>query len=336
MQTRSTINIVIIGAGDIARKRHVPAIQIATNGVLYGIFDTSVERTHQWAEEYNTKPFDTFDAVLQDPDVDAVLISTPPIAHVPLSVAAIEAGKHVLLEKPMATSVEEARKIVTALEKRPDIKFMMLHIQRFYDPHQKAKELLERGEIGKLLTIRSFLCNADKTLLQGIKKTPWHNSLHNVGIHRLDLMRWLVGDDVKEVFCHRSCLLDTAGADDHTVGILQYEHGVVGTMICSRTSFNGEDRSTILTGTDGTITTYARQHEVLVEKLNGERQYYDFPTAHPQSYLELTNAHERFFQCILDDTPSPISANDGVESIRILSALDRSDAERRWVSLSEF
>ena len=336
MQNRSAVNIVIIGAGDIARKRHIPAIQKAPNGVLYGFYDTNAERAHQWADEFGTRAFETLDAVLQDPEVDAVLISTPPVVHVPLSVAAIEAGKHVLLEKPMATTVEEARQIEAALAAHPDVKFMMLHIQRFYAPHQKAKELLDRGEIGKLLTIRSFLCNSDKTLLQGIKKTPWHNSLHNVGIHRLDLMRWLVGDDVKEVFCHRSCLLDTVGADDHTIGILQYENGVVGTMICSRTSFNGEDRSTVLIGTGGTITTYARQHEVLVEKLNGERQYYDFPSAHPQAYLELTDAHERFFQCILDNTPSPISARDGEESIRILSALDRSDAERRWVSLSEF
>lgn len=336
MQDRSAVNIVIVGAGDIARKRHIPAIQKAPSGVLYGFYDTNAERARQWAAEFGTRAFETLDAVLQDPAVDAVLISTPPVAHVPLAVAAIEAGKHVLLEKPMAATVEEARQIETALAAHPEVKFMMLHIQRFYDPHQKAKELLDRGEIGRLLTIRSFLCNSDKTLLQGIKKTPWHNSLHNVGIHRLDLMRWLVGDEVKEVFCHRSCLLDTVGADDHTIGILQYQSGVVGTMICSRTSFNGEDRSTVLIGTGGTITTYARQHEVLVEKLNGERQTYDFPTAHPQACLELTDAHERFFRCILENTPSPIPARDGVESIRILSALDRSDAERRWVSLSEF
>lgn len=334
------INIVIIGVGDIAKKRHIPAILKSQDGNLYGFYNRHTERTRQLAEQFHVHAFESLDELWKDRNVHAVLISTPPDSHEELAVQALAAGKHVLLEKPMARTIQEAEKIRQAALQYGK-KLMLLHVQRFYDPHQKAKELLEKGEIGRLLTIRSMLGNAEAELLQGKVRQDWRDALFDVGIHRIDLMRWLAGAEVTGVYCHRSRLLIKSEPgvqkepDDHTVGILQYENGVVGTLIASLTSFHGEDRSTVLLGTEGTITTYAGGHDVVVEKRSGEKRFYDFSSAHPQGVWELTDVHQRFFESILKDTKPQVTADDGTASIRIAAALEKADRERRFVLLEE-
>ena len=158
------VNIVIIGVGDIALKRHIPAIIKLQDGNLYGLYNRHLERTKELARQYQVYAFESLEEVWKNEDVQAVLISTPPDSHAELAVSAMAAGKHVLLEKPMTRKVEEAEKIEQASIKY-NRKLMMLHVQRFYEPHQKAKELLDKGEIGKLLSIRSTLGNADTSLL---------------------------------------------------------------------------------------------------------------------------------------------------------------------------
>jgi predicted dehydrogenase len=335
------VNTVIIGAGDIAKKRHIPAILQSENGELYGFYNRTLTSTQELAHKYDVKAYTSLEEVLSDPDVQAVLVSTPPDSHKDIANSALKAGKYVLLEKPMTLSVQEAREIVDA-EKNSKAQVTMLHVQRYYAPHVKAKKLLESGEIGRLLTVRTYLGNADPRLLNDISYPAWESALVNVGIHRLDLLRWLIGSEVNEVFCHRSRLLlhsdsskDADDADDHAVGILEFENGVEATIIASLTSFHGEDRSTVLIGTEGTITTYARSHELIVEKYSGEKSYYDFPSAHAQTTFELTDLHQRFFKSILEQTKPEVTAQDGLESVRLAAAMRQSHAERRWVKLSE-
>lgn len=332
------INIVIIGVGDIARKRHIPGILRAKSACLYGFCNRNTQKARDAAVEYNVHYYETAEDVYGDTSVDAVLIATPPETHESLSIAALKAGKHVLLEKPMSLSLEEAMRIKREAD-CSSAKFMMLHVQRFYDPHKKAKELLEGGEIGRLLSCRTFLGNG-KIRVPGEPVRPfWQDALFNVGIHRIDLLNYIIGSDVTGVFGYCSHLLFPEEAkiegapNDHATGILQYANNVTAVMIASNTSFSGEDRSTMLIGTEGTITTYAGAHELIVEKKNGEKYFYDFDSAHDQSKLELTEIHEEFCRCILEDREPAITAADGVNSMRIVEALKKSNEEKRWVPI---
>ena len=338
---KNTINTVIIGAGDIARKRHIPAIIQAPNGALVGFYNRHYDRTKVLAAQYGGCAYKSYQEIWDDKTVDAVLISSPPESHAEIAIAAMKAGKHVLLEKPMTLSVKEAEEIADTAAKY-NRKLMMLHIQRYYDAHRKAKELLDTGAIGELMTIRSVLGNNDRSLLAGVAKSGWQDALYNVGIHRIDLMRWLVGAEVESVYCHRSYFLvkpyseqEERKADDHAVSIIQYENGVVGTLIASRTSFHGEDRSTTLVGTKGTITTFADGHDLVLIKLDGQKEIFDFPSAHAQGVWELTDIHVRFFDSILQDVEPEITAQDGVASVRIAAAMEKADREKRLVNMSE-
>lgn len=332
------VNIVIIGVGDITRKRHIPGVLQAKSACLYGFCNRNPQKAREAAEEYGVHFYETVEEVFNDSSVDAVLIATPPDTHAALSTAALRAGKHVLLEKPMSLSLEDALKIEKEVE-LSSAKLMLLHVQRFYDPHKKAKELLEQGEIGRLLSCRTFLGNG-RIRKPGEPHRPfWQDALFNVGIHRIDLLNYIIGSEVTGVFGYCSHLLFPEEAEiadapnDHAVGILQYDNNVTATMIVSQTSFNGEDRSTVLIGTEGTITTYTKEHDLLVEKKNGERYFYDFDSSHEQSKLELTDIHEEFCRCILEDREPPVTAADGVSSMRIALALKKADEEKRWISL---
>ncbi|MBQ8231332.1 MAG: Gfo/Idh/MocA family oxidoreductase [Lachnospiraceae bacterium] len=127
----NTVSTVIIGAGDIALKRHIPAILQAPNGTLAGFYNRHYERTRERAEQYGGHAYESYQEIWDDKAVDAVLISTPPAAHAEIAIAAMKAGKHVLLEKPMTLSVKEAEDIADAAVKYGR-KLMLLHIQRFY------------------------------------------------------------------------------------------------------------------------------------------------------------------------------------------------------------
>lgn len=333
-------NIVIIGTGAVASMRHMPGMKNSKKGNLYGVFDCSIERAQKAAEQYGVKVFQSIEEVYADPQVDGVIVCTPPSTHVSCAVGALNAGKYVLLEKPMTFTVEEARQIGEA-EKSSGKKVMMLHVQREYEPHTTAKELLSRGEIGRLLSYRTFLGNADPNVKSGAKTPWWHNSLYNVGIHRIDLMRYMTDSEVSGVYCHRSRLMieewddKSKVTDDHAIGILEHENGVVGTLITSRTSFHGEDRSTVLIGTEGAIITYTDSHDVVVKKSDGTTICYDFASSHAQSALEITNVYDEFCECIEKGCTPSITARDGIESIRIAAAMEKSNLEKKWISLSE-
>ncbi len=331
------LNIVIVGTGDIALKRHIPGILQSPSAVLYGFYNRTPSKAVVLAEQYHAKFYASWQQLLADPAVQAVLICTPPQSHEELTVQALAAGKHVLLEKPMAPTLQAAERMAKAAEHSKGI-LMLLHIQRFYKPHLRAKELLEHGAVGRLLSCRTYLGNADFALLQGKPLPDWMGALSNIGIHRIDLLQYLVGAPASGVFCRRSSLAgQTRGhalnGDDHTAAILEFKNGVAGSLIASRTSFHGEDRSTLLIGTEGTITTYSAGHDLILQRVDGERLVFDFPDSHPQSKLELTNIHELFCQAALGFIPTPVTAMDGAASIRTLEALEASNAEERWIEI---
>lgn len=333
------VNIVIIGAGDIAIKRHIPALIKGEHTNFYGVLNHHPESTKAVADRFGVKAYASLEEVLTDTEVQAVLISTPPQYHEEQAVKTLNSGKHVLLEKPMALTTEEAVRINEAA-KHSGCKLELLHVQRFYSQHKKAKELLNQGVIGKLLTIRSVLGNRDLELPSGKKYPGWKDALHNIAVHRVDLMRWLVESEVKGVYAQVNRILaetvdgDLRETNDHISAILQYENGVVGTLIASKLSFHGEDRSTTLIGTKGAIITFCEGHDLVVKLSDGTTTYYDFESAHAQEVFELTDLHERFACSILEDSAVDVTGEDGVESVRIVEAFERSNIEKSFYYLN--
>lgn len=329
------VNIVLIGAtGVIAHRRHLKGILQSKSANLYGLYARTAEKVQAIAKEYNAKAFTSLVEIWQDPQVDAVLVCTPTPSHCEIVVAALNAGKHVLCEKAMAITTEEARRMAEAA-KRSGKKLMLLHVQRRYAPHMEAKKLLDAGEIGRLLSYRTFLGVSGVPGATSTVIPAWKNAVAEIGSHRIDLMRYLTDSEVKRVMGYVTCLNpEKNGAlEDNAVVIAEHENGVMGVMCFTRTSYNGNDRSTMLFGTEGVITIFGEEHELIVEKKNKTKFTYTFPNQHEQNNLELTDLHQIFCECIEEDKEVPITARDGVACMCIIDAINQSNASRTWVDV---
>lgn len=329
------VNIVLIGAtGVIARRRHLTGIQQSKSANLYGLYARTAEKVDAIAQKCHTKAFTSLEEIWRDPQVDAVLVCTPTPSHCEIVVAALNAGKHVLCEKAMATTTAEARRMAEAA-KRSGKKLMLLHVQRRYAPHMEAKKLLDAGEIGRLLSYRTFLGVSGVPGAVSTEIPPWKNVVAEIGSHRIDLMRYLTGSEVKRVMGYVTCLnSEKNGAlEDNAVAIAEHENRVMGVMCFTRTSYNGNDRSTMLFGTEGVITIFGEQHELIVEKKDRTKFTYTFPNQHEQNNLELTDLHQIFCECIEENKEVPITARDGVACMCIIDAINRSNVSRTWADV---
>jgi len=329
------IRTVIIGSGSIAHARHIPNLWKSELAVLHGIYNRSYSHSKADAAKLGCKAYAAPDEIWADSCVDAVIICTPASTHCPYVLAALSEGKHVLCEKPMSVTAEEARLMLEAV-KKTDRKLMISHNQRYYQPHQKAKELLEQGVIGRGLNIRSSL---GLNLPMPAHIPEDYNAASEVLSHRIDLMHYLLSTTAKGVMA-RTTRVDNhgynrhvTGGDDTAMAIIQYHNGVIASFAASRVSYNGNDRSTRIFGTKGSITLYGQKAPVCVEKADGEVDYCCLPFVPSQREVEQTQVDEAFFNCIYKDTPPPVSAEDGLRVMEVVEGIYRSNREGRYIEL---
>ncbi|NLT96130.1 MAG: Gfo/Idh/MocA family oxidoreductase [Clostridia bacterium] len=172
---------------------------------LVTCFSRNPEKRQKFAAKYGCQTDESYEALLAREDVDAVIVTVPNDAHADVIVQAIEAGKHVCVEKPISITMEDAKKIEDALAKHPDIKFTVLHSARRLGGLRKMKELIDSGRVGQVSTIEVNFSNE-----RGLEIKPgnWRGNpaqapggpLTQLGVHQIDNIQYLLGR-VKRVFC---------------------------------------------------------------------------------------------------------------------------------------
>ena len=146
--------IGIIGCGKIAQVRHIPEYAANPNARIVGFFDMNRQRAAELARQYDARSYDTLEQLLADPEIDAVSVCVANHAHAQVSIDAMRAGKDVLCEKPMATTIEECEEMVRVTDECGR-KLMIGQNQRLAKAHVVARRLLEQGWIGRVLTFRT-------------------------------------------------------------------------------------------------------------------------------------------------------------------------------------
>ena len=284
------LNIGVIGCGKIAQVRHIPEYAANENCTLTAFFSPNAKRAEDMAAKYGGKVYASAEELFADPEIDAVSICAANYAHAELSIKALEAGKHVLCEKPMAVTIEDCEAMLAAAEKAGK-RLMIGQNQRLAKAHLCAKELLEQGEIGKVVSFRSsFGHGGPETWSISPGKDTWFfdkkraamGAMADLGIHKTDLLRFLLGQDVVRTTA-RLCTLDKRGPNDELIGvddnafcIYEMSGGAFGTMTASWTYYGAEDNSTVLYGTEGIMRIYDDPaHSIVVIKADGSRKFYD-------------------------------------------------------------
>ena len=307
------IGIGMIGCGKIAQVRHLPEFFDNPDCKLIALFDNNMKRAEALAEQYGARACSSLDELLEDPEIDAVCICVANVAHCEVTVKALKAGKHVLCEKPMAISLEECELMVrTAGE--CGLKLMIGQNQRFAEAHAKAKQLIEEGVIGKVLTFRtSFGHSGPENWSVDPGKNTWFfdpkqaamGVMADLGIHKTDLIQYIIGQDVKAVAA-RLVTLDKKGPDDKLIGvddnaicIYEMDGGAIGTMTASWTYYGAEDNSTIIYGTQGSLTIYdIDRAPIVLRKPGGEVINYEVGQIQTNANQTKSGIADSFIDCL--------------------------------------
>ena len=339
-----TIRVGIIGSGSIATHRHAPEYDMNPDAEIVGFMDRVPERAEKLAKKYATKTFPTVEDLLADETISAVSVCTSNAFHAPLTIQALNAGKHVLCEKPIATSNAEARAMIAAAQQNG--KFLMVgHNQRLAPLHVKAKQLLDAGEIGKVISFRtSFQHPGPETWsIEGPtgwffdKKQAFVGSMGDLGVHKADLLRWLLGEEIVEAAAFVEHLHKPMGdVDDNAVCILKTESGAVGTLTSSWTHNPGEDNATVLFGSEGILRIGSDpRFSVIVEKPGGHKASYEtgkLQTNEGGGQSD-TGVISAFVNAIQTNTPPAISGEEGRRALAVILACLQSAETKQFAKV---
>ena len=320
------MNVGIVGCGKIAQTRHIPEYYSNQNVNIVGYYDFIYERAEAMAKQYGGRAFHTAQELLSCPEIDAVSICTANNAHAEMTVSALQNGKHVLCEKPMATSMEECEKMVEAA-KQSEKKLMIAQNQRFMNEHVKAKQMLDSGLIGRVLTFKTCFghdgpdkWSVDKGTGNWFfdKSKSAFGAIADLGIHKIDLMQHLLDSEIEEVRT-MTATLDKRYADgspvdveDNAICLYRMKNGVIGTMCASWTYYGEEDNSTVIYGTEGIMKLCESTHGIGICLKNGEKTFYDSPTQ------TVSGVIDAFVDCLVNDTEPPVSGEQVLSAMRVM------------------
>ncbi|WP_336784624.1 Gfo/Idh/MocA family protein [Paenibacillus sp. MMO-177] len=343
-----SIRVGIIGCGSIAQFRHAPEYAGHEDVQLAAVYDRNPERSARMAEKYGSNIKESAEDLLQDPCIDAVSICTSNETHHDLSIAALRAGKHVLCEKPISVTIEEAEAMKEAALQANRI-LMIAHNQRFNESHQMARTLLRKGAIGRVLSIRVTFGHSGPENWAYVKSTKsWFfdktrsvfGAAGDLGIHKFDLVRFLLDDDLSEIAAldgtlHKS---DENGSpvavNDNMVCVFRTRRGVLGTMALSWTYYGEEDNSTIIYGENGIMKILEDPlHPLIVVHADGSVERYQSAGMQTNDSQSDSGVIRKFVAAILQNESSPVDCNDGIASLRMLQAAAQSAREGRLIHI---
>lgn len=275
------------------------------------------------------------------PDVDAVLIASETSTHAELAIAAIKAGKHVLLEKPISVDVELSRPVVAAAAANPSVKVMIGFSRRFDESFAEAKAMVDAGALGETYLLKSSTNDQyDESGFFVAYSKASGGIFIDCGIHDIDLARWLLDSsnpaklanprkEVTRVFGSgmnvRHPELEKTGDCDNGMGIVEFENGTRAMIHLSRTAVHGHDTVSELFGTGGKVVVNGNPqiNRLEIRDAHGVRTL-----SHPSYYERFREAfvHElnTFVDVVLEDKAVPTPAEDALKAAQIAIALTHS------------
>jgi predicted dehydrogenase len=311
----------LIGCGDIAGRRVASALRSAPGSRLVAVSRRRAELIEEAARLFEARrAHASWTELLRDPEVDAVYLATPVHLHAEMAIAAAEAGKHVLSEKPMALDVRECDRMIAAAE-RSRVKLGVAYYRRFYPILLRVKALLAAGALGEVVAARAdafepFDPGADhprRWLLE--KAMAGGGPMFDFGCHRLEVLLHLFGP-VAEA---RGVLANTAlrrEVEDTAVGVMRFVSGPVATVTVSHAA--GEARDT--------FEVIGRRGCIRIPRLNGpELRLVSGGVETVEQHPPAENLHlplvEQFVRAVLRDEPPAVDGQAGREVNRLLATI---------------
>ena len=309
-------------------------IYASTEGItLAGVADQVEQRAESVARAYGTMHYTDYRALLADDLIKAVSVVTPDFAHADIAVAAAEAGKHVLVEKPLAMTVEDCRRIMEAAE-RSGVKLMVDFHNRWSPPFYRAWEAIRRGQIGEPQHVYYRLSDRIYVPTEMLSWAAKSTVAWFIGTHSIDTVRWLLDDEVRRVYAvSRSRVLKEMGVDtpDFYQATLEFKSGatavVENSWILPNTTPNIIDLKCEIVGSKGALYVDGSHHRTLEKYTETEASYPDvlvMPAIYGEQKGFAAESIRHFIDCVLHDREPRVTGRDGLEVTKVVQAIEES------------
>jgi predicted dehydrogenase len=220
----------VIGAGGIADRRTLPGMLLANNASLEAVMEIEAGFAERLREKYNAaRAYTSAEELLNDPAVEAVYIASPAAAHYKQALAAASAGKHILIEKPVALSLDEGKELVKLCAEKK-LRFSAGFMMRFHPCHAELKKIIARGGFGKIVSVRAQLTCWYPEIKGAWRQDPalsGGGALMDMGIHCVDLAQYITGSMAVRAAAFTGTKVFSYAVDDSASVMLELENGAV-------------------------------------------------------------------------------------------------------------
>lgn len=308
-------------------------MQQGQNCDLVAIASRNFESAKKVATQFGMpKVYGSYEELLNDPEIEAIYNPLPNHLHVPWSIKAVQAGKHVLVEKPMATGVGELQQLLRVAQAHPRLKVMEAFMYRQHPQWQMARELAHSDKIGRVCTMHSCFSFFNQDA-QNVRNKPdtGGGTLYDVGCYSASMSRFIFGTEPKRVCMHMD--IDPAFNIDRMIsGILDFGNQTA-TFTCSMQLVRHQ--SVTIFGTEGKIDVELPLNPPLDQPA---RIFLQRNGATEEISLEVCNQFTRqgeaFSAAIINDTAAPIPLEDSLANMKVIEALYESARENSWAAIN--
>jgi predicted dehydrogenase len=352
-----TVRVGIIGLGNIGKFHAEYLLDHKINRCnLTAVCDANPATLDKYLDKYSLKTFGDGEALIHSGEVDAVIIATPHFQHTTLGIAALNAGIHAMVEKPISSHKADALRLIAAHEQNPGVVFAGMFQLRTEPRYLKIRDLIQKGDLGRIVRINWINTDWYRTeayYASGGWRATWRGEgggvLLNQCLHNLDTLQWLCSMPSQvRGFCQLG-LYHNIEVEDNVTSYLEWQSddgkvAATGSFISSTGETPGTNRFEIA-GTRGTIVLekdrliFTRNHQDMVEFIKTSRQGFTKPESSTEEihFENAQNPHaimvQNFINAILDGEPLIVPAEEGINSVELANSIVYSSLIDRPVDL---
>ncbi|MDI9437219.1 MAG: Gfo/Idh/MocA family oxidoreductase [Euryarchaeota archaeon] len=298
------VNVGVIGVGAMGHN-HVRVYSRLKNANLMAVSDLMKGTLAEVSKKYQTVGFVDYDNILKMPEIEAVSVCVPTTYHHSVVMGAIEQGKHVLVEKPIAFTLDEARDMIRAA-KREGVKLATGHVERFNPAVLEAKKLIREGLIGEIVSVSAKRVGPFPPRIKDVGVTI------DLAIHEVDVMAYLLDSPASKVYAHVGSRLEKCEFEDHAEIMMEFYNGASGVLEVNwLTPY--KQRKLEVTGTEGILALDYIDQDVEIFGKNARK----VRVPHHEPLMEELNS---FLNSIIDDEKPKITGEDGMHALKVVLA----------------
>ncbi len=257
--SKKPINYAVVGLGRAGWGIHVKGLRGREDAKIVAVVDGLEDRRNEAAKEFGCKTYDNLTDMLKQEDVEVVSIATPSVVHGPNTIEALEAGKHVVVEKPMAMSVSEADKMIEAAEKAGK-KLFVHQNYRFFPEFTYYEDVIASGILGRVYHLRNYITGFRRRNDWQTLNKNGGGVLNNTCPHMIDQIIQLAGGSVDKVLGDLQQVASAGDVEDHVKALIKFDNGVTADMEVSQAQKPSMPLPKwIIAGSCGTLTSDGKQ-----------------------------------------------------------------------------